>query len=150
MENLIPVLIVIGGLIYKVYQNYQEEMEKARKRQQQQGQNVPKTPSTEPAQTPVPTHNQRLGRPKPQKLVITPKEERKKEFRQKVEAEKITKQKQLPAEVVRLRQQRSQRQETKRVELEDVEEITTDSNVKAGFDLRQAVIQSVILERPYK
>ena len=144
MENIIPVLLIVGGLIYKIYQNYQEEMEKARKRQQKI------KPATSSSSNPVPappTHNQKLGRPKPQKIVIAPKDQPKTEPIQHIKVEETKKE--LPAEVIRMREQR-QREQIKRLEIEETERVASNEKQQIDFDLRQAVIQSAILERPYK
>ncbi|MCL7988893.1 hypothetical protein M8998_13160 [Sphingobacterium sp. lm-10] len=153
MENIIPVLLVVGGLIYKIYQNYQEEMEKAKKRQQ----NMPKstTPKTVVAnprtttakrrdtasptpRTPQPTYDRTLGRPKPTKIARRPVEL----------PEKMVLQHEVPAEVSRMRAQRAQQKLAKKIEVVPVAEAVAERQ-QAHFDLRQAVIHAAILERPY-
>src|SRR5690606_1594777 len=44
MENFLPALLIIGGVIYKIYSEYQKEQEKARRRVPQ----APLPPSTPP------------------------------------------------------------------------------------------------------
>ncbi|PVH24881.1 hypothetical protein [Sphingobacterium corticibacter] len=153
MESIIPVLLVVGGLIYKIYQNYQEEMEKARKRQQ----NLPKkttpktvvaTPRTSTAKrrettapahpTPQPVYDRQLGRPKPTKIVRKPVEM----------PEKMVLEQEVPVEVTRLRAQKAKQKLAHKMELVNVADALPEQQ-QAHFDLRQAVIHAAILERPY-
>ncbi len=136
MENILVVLVIIGSIIYKMYTGYKEEMEKAAKRKQQQRppmpvqtqqhpqpQVAPPRPTARPVQIPVPS---------------TPK----KKIPPVVQYEK-----EIPSEVKRIQQSRSERA-YKKVEIP--EEMDKKEKQPFAFDLRQAVIQSAILERPYK
>lgn len=153
MENIIPVLLVVGGLIYKIYQNYQEEMEKVKKRQQNLPKNTaPKTvvatPRTTTAKrrettvpvppTPQPVYDRRLGRPKPTKIVRRPVEL----------PEKMVLEHEIPIEVTRLLAQKAKQKAAKKMEVLPVAEALPEKQ-QAHFDLRQAVIHAAILERPY-
>lgn len=155
MENIIPVLLVVGGLIYKIYQNYQEEMEKAKKRQQGMPKNTaPRTVVAQPRNTttmrretvspvpptPQPVYDHKLGRPKPTKIVRRPVELPK----------KMVLEQEIPTEVLRLREQRAQKKLTKKIEVVPVAEaLPAAAQQNSHFDLRQAVIHAAILERPY-
>ncbi|WP_166332352.1 hypothetical protein [Sphingobacterium chungjuense] len=153
MESIIPVLLVVGGLIYKIYQNYQEEMEKARKRQQNlPKKTAPKTVVTAPRTTtakrreanvpvpptPKPVYDRQLGRPKPTKIVRKPVEM----------PEKMVLEQEVPVEVTRLRAQKAKQKSAKKMELVNVTAALPQQQ-QAHFDLRQAVIHAAILERPY-
>lgn len=144
MDNPILIaLIIIGSVIYKIYQGYKEEQEKAKKRMEQLKKQLQKdspfqeipvpVPASQPAKTVSKTtlvsrKNQELSRDIPQYDEVEIARQRKLE-QQRIAAEKRTKQeKSKPA--------------TKRIELEVLE--------GQHFDLRQAVIQQAILERPYK
>lgn len=155
MENILPVLLIVGGLIYKIYQNYQEEMEKAKKRQQGMPKSTaaPKTivaqPRTKTAKrretvspippTPEPIYDRKLGRPKPTKIVRRPVEL----------PEKMVLQHEVPTEVSRMRAQRAQQKLAKKIEVVPVAEALAVQQSNPHFDLRQAVIHAAILERPY-
>lgn len=143
MENILGVLLVIGGILYKIYDSYKEEQEKAKQRmeklrKQQQGQvvtsNIPEPPPVRRAQTtPIPE-------------VIYQQVEKKEKIKAAVYQETI------PDEVVlmqnrRLEKARKEKQQQaltlqRRLEVEELE--------PEHFDLRKAVIQQAILERPYK
>lgn len=154
MENIIPVLLIVGGLIYKIYQNYQEEMEKARKRQS----SLPKSaaPKTvveqrrtmttkrrdttvvEPPATRTTEYDRKLGRPKPAKIA-----------RKKVEMpEKMVLEQEVPAEVTRLRAEKAKQKAIQKIEVVPVAEALPKLE-EERFDLRQAVIHAAILQRPY-
>ncbi len=143
MENILGVLLVIGGILYKIYDSYKEEQEKAKQRmeklrKQQQGQvvtsNIPEPPPVRRVQTtPIPE-------------VIYQQVEKKEKIKAAVYQETI------PDEVVlmqnrRLEKARKEKQQQtltlqRRLEVEELE--------PEHFDLRKAVIQQAILERPYK
>lgn len=144
MDNPILIaLIIIGSVIYKIYQGYKEEQEKAKKRMEQLKKQLQKdspfqeisvpVPAVQPAKTVSKTtlvshKNQELSRDIPQYDEVEIARQRKLE-QQRIAAEK------------RLKQEKS-KTATKRIELEVLE--------GQHFDLRQAVIQQAILERPYK
>ena len=126
MENFLPALLIIGGVIYKIYSEFQKEQEKARRRQPHIPVPVPPpAPQTKTVTAPL--------SPKPAPPVIAKrKEERVNDY---------------PEEVQQIRQKRKAEKETKtglvQIQLEE-----TESNATV-FDLRQAVIQSAILHRPH-
>lgn len=144
MDNPILIaLIIIGSVIYKIYQGYKEEQEKAKKRMEQLKKQLQKdspfqeipvpVPAVQPAKTVSKTtlvnhKNQELSRDIPQYDEVEIARQRKLE-QQRIAAEK------------RLKQEKS-KTAIKRIELEVLE--------GQHFDLRQAVIQQAILERPYK
>ncbi|HLS38309.1 MAG TPA: hypothetical protein VK023_08555 [Sphingobacterium bovisgrunnientis] len=125
MENFIIVLIAIGGLIYNVYKNYQKEMEKSKSRR----------PNVRPQPTPSPPIQQTIEKVKRQETYTAPFER--------------TYQEEIPAEVIAAQQRRRQNQIKNPLPTLRIEEKQTEKNV-VDFDLRQAVIQAAILERPYK
>lgn len=144
MDNPILIaLIIIGSVIYKIYQGYKEEQEKAKKRMEQLKKQLQKDSPFQEISVPVPTvqpaktvskttlvshKNQELSRDIPQYDEVEIARQRKLE-QQRIAAEKRLKQKKFKTA-------------TKRIELEVLE--------GQHFDLRQAVIQQAILERPYK
>lgn len=143
MDNIIPFLIIAGGLIYKIYQNYQEEMEKARERQKKLS-SAPDTPNVEPVS------KRKLGRPKPQKIVLTRRDEP-----QSAPLVSARPDVMIPTEVERVRMERQRRKAVKQLEIQELEATEETASPSPSisaeqFDLRAAVIQSVILERPYK
>ncbi|WP_437922289.1 hypothetical protein [Sphingobacterium sp. LRF_L2] len=127
MENFLPVLLIVGGAIYKIYSEYKKEQEKARHRK-------PNIPPTPPVTTIPPPVMRETMKAKPAIPVV------KKQSNTKVDL--------YPEEVARVREQKkttkSQHKEVPSLELEVLKE------QEMAFDLRQAIIQSAILERPYK
>jgi hypothetical protein len=125
MENFIIVLIAIGGLIYNVYKNYQKEMEKSKSRR----------PNVRPQPVPAPRSQPTIEKIKRKETNIKP-------------VERVN-QGELPAEVIAAQQRRKQNQVKNPMPAVRIEERGSEKN-EVNFDLRQAVIQAVILERPYK
>lgn len=120
MENFLPALLIIGGIVYKIYTEFQKEQEKARQRRP----NVP-TPERAVAQQPAP--------PRPSAPLPDP-------------AARRAEQAEVPQEVWKEREKRKKRlQEIPAVKPLEPEEGTT---TQPAFDLRQAIIQSAILNRP--
>ncbi len=143
MENPFGiVLLVVAGIIYKIYESYKEEQAKAKKRledlkrKQQTVTDYPEfEPKKQPERGPAPVIREER-RPAP---VI--REERKPEPASE-----------LPDEVKRLQTQNQQRRnenlkgKLKRLEPVQIEELDKNEH----FDLRKAVIQQAILNRPYQ
>lgn len=120
MENFLPALLIIGGIVYKIYTEFQKEQEKARQRRP----NVP-TPERGVAQQPAP--------PRPSAPLPDP-------------AARRAEQAEVPQEVWKEREKRKKRlQEIPAVKPLEPEEGTA---AQPAFDLRQAIIQSAILNRP--
>ncbi len=129
MESFLPVLLIIAGVIYKIYTEFQKEQEKARRRQP----NRP-APPVVPVPAPVATPRKSASIPTVSKPVPPlPKQ---------VIRETI------PTEVENLRKKKKEAQQRRKVLATPQIEVLTEPAL--NFDLRQAVIQSVILERPYK
>ncbi|MFZ4261748.1 hypothetical protein ACFRAE_06880 [Sphingobacterium sp. HJSM2_6] len=138
MENILGVLLVIGGILYKIYESYKEEQEKAKERMEklkkQQKQSGTRTEAPRFEKTP------------------TIPEISYQQFERKEQVKPIAIQETVPDEVVlmqhrRLEKARIEKQQKaqalqKRPQVQDIETET--------FDLRKAIIQQVILERPYK
>ena len=125
MENFIVVLISVGFVIYNIYRNFQKEVEKSKSRR----------PNVRPQTVPVETYNQPLEKVKHKEVK-----------KQKIESVYVP---ELPAEVIAAQERRRQSKIEKHIALKRIQEVEQE---KTGieFDLRQAVIQSAILERPYK
>lgn len=130
MENLVVVLLFVGSIVYKIYTNYKEEMEKSAKRgpqrppiaKQQSPATVVKPQQYNPTPPPIPQPNI----PQTAPSFVT----------------KSNTIQEIPDEVQRIRESRKK---NPKLDLEEVEE----KQEPIAFDLRQAVIQSAILERPY-
>ncbi|ERJ60619.1 hypothetical protein [Sphingobacterium paucimobilis] len=130
MENLVVVLLFVGSIVYKIYTNYKEEMEKSAKRgpqrppvvQQQTATTDVKPRQYNPTPPPVPQPN--ISKTAPSFVT------------------KSNTIQEIPDEVQRIRESRKK---NPKLDLEEVEE----KQEPIAFDLRQAVIQSAILERPY-
>ncbi|MBD1429244.1 hypothetical protein [Sphingobacterium litopenaei] len=125
MENFIVVLISVGFVIYNIYRNFQKEVEKSKSRR----------PTVRPQTVPVETYKQPLEK-------VKHKEEKKQKIKSVYAPE-------LPAEVIAAQERRRQSKIEKPIPLKRIQEVEQE---KSGveFDLRQAVIQSAILDRPYK
>lgn len=128
MDNFIPAIVVIGIIIYRIYNEYQKEQEKAAKRRPIIP--VPAAPAKQPdfaaeARGKYTEEREPLSREFANPAV--------KWFED------------VPSEVQRVRtaKQLKVTNAPKLVELEDLEPMP-------AFDLRNAIIQSAILERPFK
>ena len=132
MEQFIPILIAAIVFGYQAYHNYQKEQEKARKRNpgqrppQQQREERPVAdmiPPTLPAPEPIPARYQ--------------------EYAGCMDEDQLSQQ-------ARQRARRSHPNLLKRGEVTDEDGDEQSSSNETGFDLREAVIHAVILDRPYK
>lgn len=125
MENFLPALLIIGSVIYKIYSEYKKNQEQARSR----------IPSQRPA---VPTQTSKRAVPPPVPSYTAPKqiiqEKTEESYRNKYVPEKF--QKEGP--------KKRNRVVPKVLELEIIPE------KPFKFNLRDAIIQQTILERPYK
>ncbi|MGK6351963.1 hypothetical protein [Parapedobacter sp. DT-150] len=141
METFIPILIAIVFFAFQVYNNFQKEQEKARKRNlappplpEDNAQRLPSpTPATQP---PVTNSRSAVTDPRPSITAPQPRFER---YSGVVDA----------AEARRIRQGKRKRQTPERLEV-DEGAVSTAMGNNISFDLRHAVIQSAILERPYQ
>ncbi len=127
MENFLPALLIIGGVIYKIYTEYQKEQEKAQAR-------IPRK-QPHPAPQP-PTARTTAARPVPapvqvQKPVPHP-------FRHET-----VKSSTIPEEVQRVRQRKEEDRKKVKAPVEQ-------ETYQPAFDLREAVIHAAILNRPYQ
>lgn len=131
MENFLVVILFVGSIVYKIYTNYKKEMEKSAKR--------------------IPNQQARPIPPIPREIKIDP-------YKQNYKTEEVKKYNQtqtdyIPEEVARLKQQKmvKQKEERKSNKLRIEKDTRKEENELAyNFDLREAIIQSTILERPYK
>jgi len=144
METILTILLVVGGILYKIYENYKEEMEKSRKRMQERMKQMqPPTPSPQP-QPMKSARKQQEARP-----IAIPVERRREEIPnipiyqpEVVEIDEVE-----LAHQQRLARQMKQRQKQQQQQLLLAEE---QPHASVDFDLRRAIIQQAILERPYK
>ncbi|MCA5006852.1 hypothetical protein [Sphingobacterium bovistauri] len=122
MENFIIVLISIGALLYNLYKNYMKEMEKSKSRKPNM------------RTQPIPTE---INIPQSEKIRKKPKQ---KDFSYYTD---------VPTEV--LTAQESRRVQNLTAPKTDIQsqELKDEKN-EIDFDLRKAIIQAAILERPYK
>jgi len=132
MENIIGFLLIAGGVIYKIYTEYAKEQEKAAKRNLKKP--VDNQQSAPPAYQSAPA--QKPSRP------IVPTVQHTKVARQKLVQQEI------PEEVIRARKARELDRRKKPIEALAVQNIEEEQDQKINFDLRKAVIQAAILERP--
>src|SRR5690606_36785383 len=124
MENIFGVLVAIAFVIISFVQNYRKEAAKASHR----------TPHNRPSPSPV-----QLPNP-PAEIRLT--------VDRTVNILKMEYKLELPTEVIAAQQRRKSRQES---QVKIPTRLPEPETTKAfEFDLRQAVIQSAILERPYK
>lgn len=131
MENLLIVLVFVGSIVYKIYSNYKEEMEKAAKRKPQH----PTLPqNVEPKTIAKPYQQPSIPPPIPKKSTTMSQ----REFVTKSNIVQDT-----PEEVQRIKQNR-------KTQSKPLTEKVVGENQTIQFDLRQAVIQAAILERPYR
>lgn len=131
MENIFGVLLAIGFVIISFVQNYKKEAEKAAKRVPHKRPPVPSTPVDIPSATSRPKQNVREV------------------LEKKVERPTLEYKPDLPKEVVLAQKRRKERQLAKKIEVTSMDEVGVN-NAPFIFNLREAVIQSAILERPYK
>lgn len=127
MENYLIVIIFIASIIYKVYSNYKDETEKAKKRQ----------PSRVPMPQPIPNPTNKSTYKEPKPYVPSTATQ----HNNMVSYEEPSNY--IPDEVKKIKDFK----ENSTLHLKEEETIQKQP---IEFDLRQAVINSIILERPYK
>lgn len=131
MENFLPALLIIGGVIYKIYSEFQKEQEKARRRIPQKQAPLPPTAREQPPGHTTTTEPV-IATPIPK--VISPRDTT--SFFERVDKP------QKKSDKKRLAVNQEKLTVTKTNEVEEKQEVVS-------FDLREAVIQSAILNRPY-
>lgn len=144
MENFFPVLIAIAVFLFQAFANYRKEQEKARRRKT----TVPPLPEKKAVGRSIRSRQAPGGRPQPitsQPSSVGPSvpaaiQSANVGYSSGLERAELD-------EVKRVRLSRLQRQEHQRLEVTDVGE-SVDSH-KVRFNLREAIIQSAILNRPY-
>ena len=134
MENFLPALLIIGGVIYKIYTEFQKEQEKARQRR-------PSAPPVSAKQIPVPTPV--MAAPKTDNFPTSTAQPYSEMQQPRYEEAYSSYQGFVPEEVQKVKRSR---EKTKIKELK-VENLADE---KVDFNLREAIIQSVILNRPYR
>jgi len=130
MENFLPALLIIGGVIYKIYSEYQKEQEKARRR-------MPQTP---PSTQPQEVFEQRPQPPVIEPTISLPIPAIPKEEYARNMAVEVRKAKEKAQTAVNRATKTAPRVVT----------IDSEKEETASFNLREAVIQSAILHRPYQ
>ncbi|WP_270088375.1 hypothetical protein [Sphingobacterium sp. SYP-B4668] len=135
MEQILPLLIGLAIFAYKIYENFNKQKEEDRKRNLKRPKAMPTTPS--PVQTTKP-----YTPPQPPSPPVFKQSERHLVHKKIEPVSNLPKE--IPAEVA---QARKQRERTKRLHLD---EVGLEREMEVSFDLRQAIIQQAILERPYK
>lgn len=147
MENPIGiVLLIIAGVIYKIYEGYKEEQAKAKKRAERL--------KKKPQQQQAPSHR---GKPRPtlpsprrpETVVLDYPTTDFPEFQTPAPSpsrpdvpSQQTHQTPRPSRSDRKRQEKT-------IEVLETDQIESGSPKKINFDLREAVIQQAILNRPY-
>src|SRR5690606_15606316 len=138
METLIPIVVALAAFAFQAYSNFQKEQEKARKR------NLGK-----PSAPPLPEDNAERNRG-------VPRAEAPRQPARSLPEPVPTYHQEYEGysgfldtdEVTRARASRKSMVSPLRVEI--AERIGGDGGSRAVFDLRDAVIKSAILERPYQ
>lgn len=121
MENTYIILIIIASFVYNIYSNYKKEQKK-------QAQRTPK-------RVPIPNYTN------------TTKSLKKSKSQEKVVINQEYVVNDIPEEVLAVQKKRQIQQEPKkRLEVSNQEQ----NEYLADFDLKRAVINQAILERPYK
>lgn len=127
MEKLIPLLIALAIFGFKSYQNYMKEQEAALKRKK--------------ANAPVPNQNRSeqpaYQSPQKDKNVVTPPA---------FYSEKIKE----TNEIQRFKKEREEHRLALNKKNKLAQSLQSKSTITEDFDLRKAVIMSIILDRPYK
>lgn len=138
METLIPIVVALAAFAFQAYSNFQKEQEKARKR------NLGK-PSAPPLPEDNAERNRRVPRAEAPRHPARSLPEPIPTYHQEYEGYSGF----LDTdEVTRAKTLRRSTASPLRVEIE--ERVDPESGYHAAFDLRDAVIKSVILERPYQ
>ncbi|MGN0020510.1 MAG: hypothetical protein ACI35Z_06935, partial [Sphingobacterium hotanense] len=146
METILTILLVVGGILYKIYENYKEEMEKSRKRMQERMKQM-----QPPAPTPQPQSMKSARKQQETKPIVLPVERKRDDIppipvyqpeAREIDEVELAHQQRLARQ---MKQRQAQQQQQQALAL--VEE---HSNIQGEFDLRRAIIQQAILERPYK
>lgn len=132
MENFLIVIIFIGSIIYKIYSNYKEEVAKAKKRNPHQQTTIP-----------VETYAERDYK-KEKKSPIPRSVTNSAPASPYIPANYASTYNDIPEEVSRVSAARAQKRATAPLKVE------TNEPELIEFDLRQAFIHTIILERPYK
>ena len=156
MENIFIVLAIIASVVYKFYENYKKEMEEAAKRQQK-ARRVPPTVDSDTMPPPPTPRPMSLPRPTvqlPPRPAIPVPEIRKPTSRKTVSpTPKLRIEPLIPREMTQANRLRTERKQNQVLEvLVDEEDIAAEAldQTEVAFDLKTAVIQSTILERPYQ
>ncbi|EFK58986.1 hypothetical protein ACFU8T_15375 [Sphingobacterium spiritivorum] len=132
MEQLFPLLIGLAVFAYKIYENFNKQKKEAEQRMRQQKRPVQQQhkPQPVPATPPHPP--------------VVKKEKYSTMSHQKV----VRESNEVPAEVLKLREERERLKSDKKIQVPIP--VSASKEEKVVFDLRQAVIQQAILERPYQ
>jgi len=133
MEQIFPLLIGLAIFAYKIYENFNKQKEEDRKR------NL-KRPAQMQQAAPPPVQKAKSYTPPPPPVFKQPEQHL---VQKRIQTDtKLSDE--MPAEVTRVR---NERERVKRLKLEPV---ALENGEGVNFDLRRAIIQQAILERPYK
>jgi len=133
MEQIFPLLIGLAIFAYKIYENFNKQKEEDRKR------NL-KRPAQMQQAAPPPVQKAKSYTPPPPPVFKQPEQHL---VQKRIQTDtKLSDE--MPAEVTRVR---NERERVKRLKLEPV---ALENGEEVNFDLRRAIIQQAILERPYK
>lgn len=136
MENFLPFLLIVAGVVYKIYTEYKKEQDKAVKRNV----NRPVSPPVQQRQGPKP-----VIVPPVQKREQIPVKSQKPIQRPTVVQRPVKEE--IPQEVLRLRKAK---EVARTKQAQQLVVIDPEEEKAFEFDLRNAVIQAAILERPYR
>ncbi|MGJ1363977.1 hypothetical protein ACR78F_17820 [Sphingobacterium spiritivorum] len=131
MEQLFPLLIGLAVFAYKIYENFNKQKKEAEQRMRQQKRPVQQQYSPQP----VP------ATPPPPPVV------KKEKYSTMSHQKAVHDSNEVPAEVLKLREERERLKSNKKQH--DPLPASGSKKENIVFDLRQAVIQQAILERPY-
>jgi len=134
MEKLLPLLIGIAFFAFKTYSNYKEEQEKAKKRRAHVQPNTAAQQVPHDKQTYAQGKQMRAEQAKIEPTIKEAPVAYKSAFNE-VERAKVE------------RLARMKKEDDKKIHKLQVER---EREIEPEFNLRQAIIQSVILERPYQ
>lgn len=134
MENLLVVLIFVASIIYKIYVNFKKEMEKSAQR-------TPQRPNTHKSTVQPSLEQQKKIPPFLQPINPSTSKETTSDFVTKSKAVQ-----EIPEEVQRIKESRKIKESAVSASYNQEK----NAAKSYPFDLREAIIQAAILERPYK
>lgn len=155
MENIFIVLAIIASVVYKFYENYKKEMEEAAKRQQKARRMPPAVDNDtiSPPTTPRPIPPRPTVQLPPRPAIPVPEIRQQTPRKTVSPTPKLRTEPLLSKETTQANQLRKERKQSQVLEvIVDEEDAAAQGldQAEAKFDLKTAIIQSAILERPYR